>query len=252
MSNPTSDQSAESSIPSGSLEFLTKLIRNSFDEDRYKIRSFIKQVDVVFEIAKPNQALSLPLFVKSKITRKAREQIDIHCNLAIWEEISELLLNLYQDKKSLDQLLEELNSIGQKHNETVSQYYQRIEDLSSRILAVIHSTETNNATLAGRIAMINDMTLNCFVYHTHPQISQILRYREFKTMNNALTAATVEEKALNLKFTQPFQKCLICNRTNHSTNECRQKFKFSNRSFNPPKLINHATLNSNIPKNQSS
>lgn len=51
---------------------------------------------------------------------KARGQIDIHCNLTTWKEISDLLLNLYQDKKSLDQLMEELNSIRQIRNESIS------------------------------------------------------------------------------------------------------------------------------------
>lgn len=73
--------------------------------------------------------------IKSKITVKAREQLDIHCNLTFWEEISELLIHLYQDKRTMDQLLEELNNTKQEYNENVSQFYQRLEDVSSRILA---------------------------------------------------------------------------------------------------------------------
>lgn len=46
--------------------------------------------------------------------------------------------------------------------------------------------------------MINDMTLNRFIYHGIPQISQILRYREFKNINATFTAAVAEEKSLKL------------------------------------------------------
>lgn len=204
-----------------SLEFLIKLIPEKFDGDRYKLRSFIKQVDSVFEIAQPNQKKALLLFVKSKIIGKAREQIDVHCSLTTWEEISELLLNLYQDKKSLDQLLEELNNIRQSRNEDVSHFYQRLEDLTSRILAVIHTQDGNKASLTGRVSMITDMTLNRFVYHSHPQISQMLRYREFRTINEAFTAAAAEEKALRLRFEKPsVQKCQICHKSNHATRDC--------------------------------
>lgn len=230
---PPDQSSTRNSV---SLEFLTKLLPENFDGDRYKIRSFIKQVDSVFEIAEENQKRPLLLFVKSKIIGKAREQIDIHCNLTTWEEISELLLNLYQDRRSLDQLLEELNSISQKSNENVSFYYQKLEDLSSRILAVVHSTKTNKDILKGRIAMINDMTLNRFIYHTHPQISQMLRYREFKTLNSALTAATAEEKALGLKTNTSTKKCYICNKTNHIAKDCFHK---NNKSSSQSKSINH-------------
>lgn len=58
--------------------------------------------------------------------------------------------------------------------------------------------------------MINDMTLNRFIYNTHPQISQMLRYREFKTINHSFTAATAEEKALRIRHENP-QQCTYCN-----------------------------------------
>lgn len=58
-------------------------------------------------------------------------------------------------------------------------------DLQSRILGTVHSIDSEDNTLAGRIAMINEMTLNRFVNHSHPQISQMLRYRDFQNINNA-------------------------------------------------------------------
>lgn len=194
--------SVDSSSSNLSLDFLSKLIPEKFDGDRYKLRSFIKQVDAVFELAKPDQITPLLLFVKSKIIGKARDQIDIHCNLTTWKDISELLLNLYQDKKSFDQLLEELNNLKQGNNESISQYYQRLEDVSSRVLANVHANETDKDLLKGRLVMVNDMTLNRFIYHTHPHISQMLRYRNFKNINEALSAALAEEKALRINSNQ--------------------------------------------------
>lgn len=245
------DTGSNNTNPEYSLDFLIKLIPDNFDGDRYKIRSFIKQVDGVFELAKPNQKTPLILFIKSKITGKAREQIDIHCNLTSWEEISELLINLYQDKKTIDQLLEELNNTKQEHNENVSQFYQRLEDVSSRILAIIHSSESNTINLKGRLLMINDITLNRFIYHSHPQISQMLRYREFQTINNALTAAIAEEKTLKLTYkgNNNFQKCKICGRSNHTTNNC---FKNINRQKNHvvSKSINYSQTSKNQPTKQ--
>lgn len=52
-----SDSSAASTSMQGSeklsLDFLIKLVPDNFDGDRYKLRSFIKQVDSVFELAQP-------------------------------------------------------------------------------------------------------------------------------------------------------------------------------------------------------
>lgn len=182
--------------PVAKLEFLIKLIPETFDGDRLKLRSFIKQVDAVFENAHASQKGLLLLYVKSKITGKAREQLDMHSELETWEEISDMLLNLYQDKKSVTQLLEELHSIKQEKNEDIAKFHHRLEDLSYRVLASVTASEVDENLVKGRISMINDMTLNRFIYHTHPQISQMLRYREFKTIADALAAATAEEKAL--------------------------------------------------------
>lgn len=206
-----------------SLELLIKLLPEPFDGNPCKLRSFIKQVDSTFELATPSQQQILIVFVKKRIIGKARDQIDIHCNLTLWSEISELLLNLYQDKKSFDQLMEELTSVKQEKGENVSQFYQRLEDLSSRTLANVYATDTNDDSLSGRTTLINQITLNRFVHHTHPQVSQMLRYRDFSNINSALTAAVAEEKALRLKYDHfSVPRCRICSRTNHTTNECHR------------------------------
>lgn len=230
LNNDVMDNSVVSSVEV-SLGHLIKLLPKEFDGDRTKLRSFIKQVDSVFELARPSQKSVLLLFVKNKIVGKARDQVDIHCNLTTWDEISDLLLRLYQDKKSLDQLMEELNSIRQMRNESISQFYQRLEELQSRILGTIHSADIEDNTLAGRVTMINEMTLNRFVYHSHPQISQMLRYRDFRNINNAFTAAVMEEKALRTRYDQvETRKCRICHKTNHNTNEC---YNNHNRTTQP-------------------
>ncbi|KAK9304187.1 hypothetical protein QLX08_004349 [Tetragonisca angustula] len=200
-----------------SLECLIKLLPESFDGDRYKLRSFIKQVDAVFELAQSLQTIPLLLYVKNKITGRAHDQIDVHCNLNTWGKISKLLIAFYQDRKSLDQLLEELSSISHAPHENVSQFYQRLEDLNSKILGAIYNSKCNEETLNGQLLMINNITLNRFVYHSHPAISQMLRYREFDNINKAFTAAIAEEKALRLIYKENFVRCRNCGRTNHIT-----------------------------------
>ena len=181
-----------------------------------KLRSFIKQVDAVFELAQPSQTIPLLLYVKSKITGRARDQIDVRCNLNTWGEISELLIAFYEDQ-SLDQLLEELRSVRQGPQENVSQFYQKLEDLNSKVLGAIYNSKCNEETLNGQLLMINNITLNRFVYHSHPAISQMLRYREFDNINKAFTAAIAEEKALRLIYKENFVRCRNCGRTNHIT-----------------------------------
>ena len=91
--------------------------------------------------------------------------------------------------------------------------------------------------------MINDITLNRFIHHTHPQISQMLRYREFKNINSAFTAAIAEEKALRLTYKETFNQCRICSRTNHTTNNCyRNKSNPSIGSHNNSRPVNFSQI----------
>ena len=42
----------------------------------------------------------------------------------------------------------------------VSQYFQRLEDLNSKVLDAIHNSNYNEKTLSGQLLMINNITLN--------------------------------------------------------------------------------------------
>lgn len=212
-------------VPTLSTDLLIKLLPDHFDGNRYEIRSFIKGVDQAMEIATTSQKSILIPFIKKRITGKAKDQINIHCKLTTWDEISELLMSLFQDKKSFGQLLEDINAMKQNRNESVTEYFQRLEETSSRLLAVIYAEESDPQILPGRVSMITDMTLNRFVYHTQPHISQLLRYRDLKTINEALTAATTEEKVFQRnpngnQATHHYQKCAICKKSNHQTHQC--------------------------------
>jgi len=53
----------------------TKLITHSFDGDKRKLREFIENVDVVFELVDPSKHDVLLKFVKAKITGDARSKL---------------------------------------------------------------------------------------------------------------------------------------------------------------------------------
>jgi len=52
-----------------------KLIAHHFDGDKRKMREFIENVDVVFELVDPNKHDILLKFVKAKITGDARSKL---------------------------------------------------------------------------------------------------------------------------------------------------------------------------------
>ena len=117
-------------------------------------------------------------------------------------------------------MLEELNPIRQGPRENVSQFYQRLEDLNSKVLGMIYNSKHNEETLSGQLLKIDNITLNRFVCHSHLTISQMLRYREFDNNNEAFTAAVTEEKALRLTYKENSVRCRNCGRINHTSGNC--------------------------------
>ena len=79
------------------------------------------------------------------------------------------------------------------------------------------------------------------VYHSSPQISQMLRWKDFDNLNSAYSAAVTEERALNIHHYKKRQACTICGKMNHDTSQCR--FKSSSGERN--KTVN--TVQSSVP-----
>jgi len=62
-----------------------KLIAHPFDGDKRKLREFIENVDVVFELVDPTKREILLKFVKAKITGDARSKLMVRDVTHIWE-----------------------------------------------------------------------------------------------------------------------------------------------------------------------
>ncbi|KAF5278273.1 hypothetical protein FQR65_LT15707 [Abscondita terminalis] len=204
-----------------SLEFLCKLISTEFSGNRYDLGQFLANCNNANHLASENQKIPLLFYILSKITGRAKEQL-AQQSFQSWEDLKCKLKDLYQDKKHYCQLMEELNNSKQNPNENISQYFQRIELLNARALSAVQQYTSDPNLLQGKIHTINEITLNRFIYHSHPAISQMLRWKDFDNLNAAFTAALTEEKALNIH--KPYQKrlfCKICKRTNHETSQCK-------------------------------
>ncbi|KAF2886324.1 hypothetical protein ILUMI_19849 [Ignelater luminosus] len=191
--------SSTSSTPRTSdftIEFLCKLIPQEFSGDRYELGPFIANCNNANDLASDNQKTALLYYILSKITGRAKEQL-AQQSFRNWNDLKEKLKTLYQDKKHYCQIMEDLNNCKQNLNESVSDFFQRLELLNSRALSATQQYTIDKTLLPGKLQSINEITLNRFIYHSTPQISQMLRWKDF-TLNEAYAAAVAEERALNI------------------------------------------------------
>jgi hypothetical protein len=78
-----------------------KLITHPFDGDK-RLREFIENVDVVFEIVNPNKHDFLLKFIKAKITGDARSKLMVRDLTHSWELVKGILGENYAIRRTLD------------------------------------------------------------------------------------------------------------------------------------------------------
>lgn len=211
-----------------SMGFLCKLIPQGFDGDRYELGAFLANCNNANKLATEEQKLPLHYFILSRISGRAKQQL-AQQTFNNWEELKNKLKILYQDKKHYVQIMEDLNNCKQNYNESISEFYQKLEILNSRALSAAQQYTKKTEDLSGRLETINEITLNIFIYHSLPNISQMLRWKDFENLNSAYSAALAEERATNI-HKQKF--CKTCKKSDHDTSQCRFKPKFPQRTIN--------------------
>jgi hypothetical protein len=79
-----------------------KLVTHPFDGDKRKLREFIENVDVVFELVNPRQHDALLKFVKAKITVDARSELLVRALTHTWGLVKAILEENYATRRTLD------------------------------------------------------------------------------------------------------------------------------------------------------
>lgn len=207
------------------LAFLCSLVPKSFDGHRLELHEFLSNCNNANKFADESQKEPLLAFIISRLTGNAKAQLRDKV-VDTWEDLQKILLQLYSDKKHYTQLMEELSTIKQFKNESCVNFYNRIENLTTRIFNSLNCKTTTEQK--GRTETIAELALQRFIYHSLPEISRFLRGRDFLSISTALTSAIEEERALQMHSSDRFNTqsvrnskfCTICKKANHTTNQC--------------------------------
>jgi hypothetical protein len=79
-----------------------RLITHPFDGEKRKLREFIENVDVVFELVDPSKHDVLLTFVKPKITGEARSKLLVRELTHSFEPVKAILEENYATRRTLD------------------------------------------------------------------------------------------------------------------------------------------------------
>lgn len=225
LQNPTTPSTPNSNTGNNqfNLQFLCSLIPKSFDGNRAEFNEFYTNCVNAMSLANNDQTYPLLVFIVSKLTGKVRTQLQGK-SYKNWSDLKAILDKLYQDQKHYIQLMEELNTLKQNSNESVSYFYERLDRLVTRVINSITYKNIDEQKI--KIETIQELALSRFIHHTVPDISRFLRSQNVTDISEALSKSLAEERALKIshnEFRQTSRQqshCTECNRNGHTSKSC--------------------------------
>jgi hypothetical protein len=108
-----------------------KLITHPFDGDKKRLREFIENADVAFELVHPCKHEILFQFIKTKITGDARSKLIVRDLTHTWALVKGILEENYAVRRTLDFYACRMFSARQWRGEGVSSWGSRIDEMQT-------------------------------------------------------------------------------------------------------------------------
>lgn len=175
------DDTAQPSLAIDPMRYIEKLPEYGGKLD--DLHSFINIVeDVIPFILTYNVASQKILFnrIKAKLVSKARETIEINNHVSSWNEIKEVLINNFGDRKSASQIYDELRSV--QFNTNSVDFYNVIKHTLRRLNNKCKE-EPNSKTIC---AANTESALNIFKHKIPEPMRSILFSRNPTTLESAM------------------------------------------------------------------
>jgi hypothetical protein len=215
-----------------------KLIASPFEGDKKKLKEFIENADVAFELVNPVEHGKLLKFVKAKITGEARAKLMVRDESNSWEQVRAILEENYATRRTLDYYACTMFNSRQLAKESIANWASRIDtmqtDLRNAAAKVVGSRN-----IAGAISLINHLAKACFVQGLeNERIQTIVRNRgDGIFLPEATDVALEEESAIlsakerNRVHQRSNSKCENCGKMGHLLSDCYlRKNKVENKA----------------------
>lgn len=226
---------------------LLKLIPDFDTSQNSQVYRFIRSCDSAFNLASVHQQTVLLTYALNKLTGPGSS--DVHSkHFFKWCDLKQFLIQIFSQTKTLAHLNLELQSYFQKPQESITEFFLRVDLCRSKIIEKL-TAEIIDSTLEGRKATTEETALNVFVNGLSSDIGMMLRVRSFESLLDAGNFAIQEEKIRNMnkarqvlynipssqiknqsvqpkaipQFRNSPKQCNYCKKMGHLISECRKR-----------------------------
>lgn len=207
-----------------------------------EIYRFVRSCDAAFQLANAIQKNILLVYALNKISGTGAP--DVHSRKHVNRDaLRTFLINRFSNVKTISHLMLELQSMFEKPNENIIEYFHRVELCRSKIIEKLTAEVTDN-TLAGRKSTTEETALNVFINGLSSDIGTMLRTKTYTTLFEAGRFALQEDKirAMN-QARQALFKIPISSNSRATVNTRSVQRNFTN--FNSNNRLNPQPMRSN-------
>lgn len=148
--------------------------------------------------------------VSSKLIGRALTLIGSRCDLTTWREIKSALISCFDDHRSIDCIVNDINMATPNPKESLLDFSHRLQTLRSKIATKLKSipiTEMPVVTKTVKYQHYEEMALNVFIRNLHPMSLQMaIRLRNPTDLEQAQSFLIQEENFQHLNNVKPGQK----------------------------------------------
>ena len=173
-----------------------KLFVHPFDGDKRKLREFIENVDVVFELVESSKHDILLKCVKAKITGDAQSKLMVRDLTHSLESIKAILEENYVTRRTLDYYSCKMFSARQGKGESIASWGNKIDELQTDLREAAKRV-CKPEEILGAIGLINHLGKACFIQGLYNEsIKTIVRSRGESILSQATETALKEESTI--------------------------------------------------------
>ena len=208
-----------------------KIVGQPFDGNKSKLREFLDNVDVVFDLVNPSQHERLLKFVKARITGEARSKLIVRDRTHTWAQVKAILEENYSVRRTLDFYACAMFSAKQRKGESVAAWGSRIDCMQTELRDAARRVSSEDEEV-GAIALVNHLAKACFVQGLeNDRIQTIVRSKGEALLLPAAVEVALEEESAILSAIERGRaqnprnpiKCENCGKLGHPSAKCYLK-----------------------------
>jgi len=229
-------------------------LASPFKGDKREVLAFISNVDTAFEAINPDNSDVLYKFLLTRISGEPRVAIT-HRNLENWGDLRAFLKNAYTEKRTLDFHATQLFGVKQGKNESISDWIQNIQRLSSKFREAAPQDCEEDERI-GIVALADKLRNICFLQGiSSDRIHTTVRSRNGNTFDDIAETALEEESAIFSKNERyrlgPNPGKLVCHNCGKAGHVAAKRYLKDKKDVRVSKLGSEPEENAGKPRGSS-